>query len=113
MEETKTPETPAKKKLMINLITFGVTIAILVGAFLILKGYISKAEYEQIKMGMTYEEVCDIIGGEGECSVSSGVGSYSGQVYTWKGTLYFINGSNAAITFMNGRVTAMASVGLI
>ena len=90
-----------------------VTLAVILGAFFVLKGDISMAEYNQIEVGMTYEEVCQIIGAEGELGAEAGVGGYSSEVYTWKGTLYFISGANASITFMNGRVTAMAQVGLI
>ncbi len=75
---------PKKNKLVITLIALGVTVAVLLGAFLVLKGDISKADYEKIEIGMTYEEVCDIIGAESECNADAGFGSFSSQVYTWK-----------------------------
>ena len=102
-----------KKTLIINLITFTVTIAVLLGAFFIFKGDITLAEYNQIEEGMTYEEVCEIIGADGERDAESSFGGYSAEVYTWKGTLHFITGANAVITFSNGRVSAMAQAGLI
>ena len=110
---TETKKNDLKKTLIINLITFTVTIAILLGAFFVLKGDITLAEYNQIQEGMTYEEVCDIIGAEGELSSESSFGDFQTEVYTWKGTLYFISGANACITFTNGHVSTMAHAGLI
>ena len=113
MEKAETPKKSKKKTLLINLVTFVVTLGILLGVFFVLKGDITMAEYNQIKEGMTYDEVCDIIGAEGELGADSSFGGYSAEVYTWKGTLYFISGANASISFMNGKVTAKAQVGLI
>ena len=113
------PETEAAKKKMdagtiVKIVSAVVIVASLVVIFVyIFNNSITASEFNQIKNGMTYEEVCEIVGCEGELGVSSSYGSYSGEAYTFKGTLYHISGANAAITFSNGRVSAKAAVGLI
>ncbi|MDA2738393.1 DUF3862 domain-containing protein [Bacillus cereus group sp. Bc015] len=71
---------------------------------------INKAEFEQIQNGMSYEEVVAIIGNEGELQSESEVGNYKTQLYTWKGESGI--GSNANVTFQNGKVQAKAQFGL-
>ena len=73
---------------------------------------ISKAEYEQINNGMSYQEVCDIIGGEGELLSESGTSddSYYVQIYMWQGN--GIIGANANLTFMGGKLYTKAQSGL-
>lgn len=72
--------------------------------------YITKDEYNQIEEGMSYDEVKDIIGSEGELSSTSSVGGYSMSIYTWYGN--GSAGSNASVTFTNDAVTGKAQVGL-
>lgn len=70
-------------------------------------------EFNQIKNGMTYEEVCDIVGGEGELEADAdlGIGSeYATKIYTWEGNGSF--GANANVTFQGGRVVSKAQLGL-
>lgn len=73
---------------------------------------ISMAEFEQIKSGMTYEEVVKIIGGEGE--VQSEVGAEGDEFYTvayaFKGEKGF--GSNAILMFQGGKLDTKAQAGL-
>lgn len=73
---------------------------------------ISKAEFEQIKNGMSYEEVCKIIGSEGE--VLSEVGSegedYHTIIYMWDGDGEI--GANANFTFQKGKLVGKAQYGL-
>jgi hypothetical protein len=109
MEQTKN-----KASIIIALVSFAV-IVVALGIILgiMASNSITKSEFEKIEYGMTYEEVVEIVGCEGELGAGASVGSYSSSVYTFKGTLYFLNGANAAITFSNGRVTGMASIGLI
>lgn len=77
-------------------------------------GKITMAEFEQIKSGMTYEEVVAIVGGEGELSseVDIGIGEeYVTQIYIWYGEGLFTAG-NANVTFQGGKVVSKAQFGL-
>lgn len=74
---------------------------------------ITKAEFDQIKDGMSYEEVTAIVGGEGELQAESGkpgeelyTVSYSYQAE--KGSL----GANANVMFQGGKMTMKAQAGL-
>lgn len=73
---------------------------------------ISKAEFDSISNGMTYEEVVAIIGGEG--SVLSEVGEkgspYYSIMYQYEGEKGF--GSNANFTFQDNKLQAKAQFGL-
>lgn len=74
---------------------------------------ITLEEYNQIETGMTYFQVCDIIGGYGEVlsEVDLGIGSeYATEMYMWEGE--GITGANANVTFQGGKVTAKAQFGL-
>ena len=74
---------------------------------------ISLEEFNKIKTGMTYEEVCDIVGGEGTLgsSVDVGVGDeYKTEIYQWTGSGTI--GANANVTFQGGKVMSKAQVGL-
>ncbi|MGI6152499.1 MAG: hypothetical protein ACOYJB_01515 [Christensenellaceae bacterium] len=67
---------------------------------------ISKAEYDQLEEGMSYEEVCAIIGGEGEALAESG----TFVMYMWPGEGSI--GANANATFMDGEMISKAQYGL-
>jgi len=73
---------------------------------------ITKDEFNRIEIGMTYEQVRDIIGGDGE--VLSEVGKkddpYHTIVYVWYGE--GLLGANANFTFQNGVLVSKAQVGL-
>lgn len=73
---------------------------------------ITKAEFDAIQSGMTYEEVVAIIGSEGE--MLSEVGSKGEQfhtvMYEWKGIGDF--GANANFTFQEGKMEMKAQFGL-
>lgn len=74
---------------------------------------ISLEEFNSINTGMTYDEVCDIIGSEGELLSEAGseLGEqYLTQTYTWKGE--GSDASNASIIFQGGKVLSKAQVGL-
>ena len=74
---------------------------------------ITLSEFNQIRTGMSYNQVCEIIGGKGELmsSVDLDIGyEYATQIYTWWGNGY--EGSNANITFQGGKVVAKAQIGL-
>lgn len=74
--------------------------------------FITLAKFEQIKEGMTYSQVCNIIGSKGELlsSVDLGIGSeYKTEMYMW----YAADGiGNANVTFQDGKATMMAQFGL-
>lgn len=72
--------------------------------------YITMDEYNQIETGMSYDEVVDIIGSKGELSTKSESNGYTIEIYTWYGN--GTAGSNANVTFENGKATTKAQVGL-
>lgn len=72
--------------------------------------YITYDEFNSIKTGMTYDEVCEIVGSVGEISAQSDVGGTSVTIITWYGDSW--SGANAAIYFENGTVTSKSQVGL-
>ena len=71
---------------------------------------ISKAEFEAIQTGMTYEEVVGIIGGEGELTSQVDVAGYETKMYMWKGEGSI--GANANATFQNNSLSSKAQFGL-
>lgn len=73
---------------------------------------VSKAEFDLIENGMTYEEVAAIIGGEGELSVESGE---PGSEFHTVVCLYDGDGdrgANANFTFQGGKLMLKAQAGL-
>lgn len=73
---------------------------------------ITLAEFESIQTGMSYDEVVQIIGGEGTIlsQVDIGDPELATQIYTWDGN--GIIGANANVTFQGNKVIAKAQVGL-
>lgn len=77
------------------------------------EGSISLNEFNAIETGMTYKQVCEIIGGEGTLvsSVDMDIGDeYKTELYEWTGD--GIIGANANITFQNNKVVSKAQYGL-
>lgn len=72
--------------------------------------YITKEEFNKIESGMTYEEVVQIIGSSGSLSSKVDSDVVVIEIYTWYGN--GMAGSNANVTFQNGKVTAKAQIGL-
>ena len=73
------------------------------------QGEMTLEKFEQIKVGMTYEEVVDIVGEEGTLSTESAYETQSMKIYYW----YASDGiSNATISFINNEVTAKNQLGL-
>jgi hypothetical protein len=72
----------------------------------------TKAEFDQIQNGMSYQQVVDIVGSDGE--LLSEVGSPGSQFYTqmfkWDGSGSL--GSNANVMFQGGVVQSKAQFGL-
>jgi outer membrane protein assembly factor BamE (lipoprotein component of BamABCDE complex) len=76
------------------------------------KGTITKAEFDEIQNGMSYDQVSKIIGGPGE--VMSEVGTKGEQFYT---VMYMYKGegslgSNANLMFQDGKLNTKAQFGL-
>lgn len=67
-------------------------------------------KFNAIQNGMTYEEVVEIVGGEGVMSNTAGDGDYKISIYSWEGN--GSTGSNANVTFTNGKVSGKAQLGL-
>lgn len=65
-------------------------------------------KYNQIKNGMSYQEVKDIIGKEGTETMSSGEGKYKVESYKWEGDQYqFIS-----VVFTGGKVQSKVQANL-
>ena len=65
-------------------------------------------KYNQIKNGMTYKEVRDIIGSDGTQTMSSGEGKYKVESYKWEGE----NFQYLSIVTMGDKVTSKVQNGL-
>ncbi len=72
--------------------------------------YITLEEFNRIKMGMSYEEVKNITGGEGKIGSESGTGKYKTVIVTWYGN--GTAGSSGNVTFQNNKAVAKAQAGL-
>ncbi len=66
-------------------------------------------QYNAIETGMTYEEVVEIMGGDGSLLSDTEIAGSTSQIYMWNGNSF---GANANITFSDGKVIAKAQVGL-
>lgn len=74
---------------------------------------ITLEEFNSIETGMTYEQVVEIIGGEGTVLSEADVvgdAQYKTTMYSWKGKGNL--GANANITFQAGKVVSKAQFGL-
>ena len=67
------------------------------------------AKYNQVKNGMTYKEVVDIMGSEGVQQSSSGEGKYKVETYKWEGNepYQFIS-----VIFMDEKVYSKIQAGV-
>lgn len=66
-------------------------------------------KFNQIKEGMTYDEVKTIMGSEGTKSVGAANAAATVEIYSWAGST---PGTTANVSFTDGKVTAMNQVGL-
>lgn len=69
---------------------------------------VTKANYDKIHNGMSFNEVVQILGDDYEISSSSGLGGYNSSCYIWEG----FGGANITIIFLNGEVFSKAQAGL-
>ena len=65
--------------------------------------------FNQVENGMSYEQVADIMGGEGELTSETEIAGITMSIYTWSGTSTF---SSCQITFQNGEVSSKSQYGL-
>lgn len=72
--------------------------------------YITLEEYNKIEIGMTYEEVAEIVGSSGTVSSQVESSGFKIVIITWYGN--GVAGSNANVTFTNNAVSGKAQVGL-
>jgi len=68
----------------------------------------TKGMYDQIENGMSYNEVVQILGQEGEQISSSDIEGYSTEMYMWQN----LDGSNLNIVIQNGIVSMKNQFGL-
>ncbi|OYD07593.1 DUF3862 domain-containing protein [Paludifilum halophilum] len=66
--------------------------------------------FQKIENGMTYDEVVEILGKEGELISEAGEGQYKTEMYQWEGDSGF--GANMNVTFQNDEVQSKAQAGL-
>ncbi len=69
---------------------------------------VTKAEFDQITEGMTYEQVVGIIGASGEVLSSSDIVGIKTVMYSWANS----NGSNMNAMFQDSRLIQRAQFGL-
>lgn len=72
---------------------------------------ITAEKFNAIESGMTYDEVVNIVGSDGELLSQADIGGdeYKTEIYVWYG---IVPGSNANVTFQGGKVAAKAQIGL-
>ena len=70
---------------------------------------VTMEKFNLIKEGMTYSEVVEILGSEGEVSSSSDMAGYKTVLYTWKGASAL---SNMNAMFQNDKMISKAQFGL-
>ena len=70
----------------------------------------SLAQFQQVQMGMTYDQVVAVLGSPGELEGESSVAGYHTASYHWWGRGDV--GANLIIMFQNGRVVSKTQVGL-
>lgn len=71
---------------------------------------ITMAEYNKLKDGMSYQQVVNIIGGEGKLGTSSSYQGYTVKGYSWSGETN--PNAFATIVFSNGKLSAKTQIGL-
>lgn len=70
---------------------------------------VTKAKYDTIHEGMSYEEAVSVIGSKGEDVASSQIDGAPGvKIYSWQNS----DGSNMIATFQDGQLIQKAQVGL-
>ncbi|MFA9380754.1 MAG: DUF3862 domain-containing protein, partial [Acetanaerobacterium sp.] len=73
-------------------------------------GVMTLAKYNQIEMGMSYEEVCNIVGSNGSILSESDIAGYHTFMVMWYGK--GMTGANANIIIQNDKVMTKSQIGL-
>jgi len=76
------------------------------------KPTMTKAEFDQIKDGMSYEEVAAIVGGPGELQAESGTPGDQFHTVSYKFDGEGSMGANAQLMFQGGKLNMKAQMGL-
>ncbi|BCA60227.1 SHOCT domain-containing protein [Sphingomonas sp. HMP6] len=72
--------------------------------------FVTKAQFDQLRDGMSYAEAVKVLGGnEGEVMSTNKFGSTKTTMYVWKGTSF---GGNMNAMFQNDRLMSKAQMGL-
>jgi hypothetical protein len=69
---------------------------------------VTRAEFDQLREGMSYEDAARVIGASGELHGSSDIAGYKTVMYSWMNG----DGSNMNAMFQNGRLVNKAQSGL-
>jgi hypothetical protein len=69
---------------------------------------VTKAEFDLITEGQTYDQVVDVIGAPGEILSSNDIAGFKTVMYSWANS----NGSNMNAMFQNGKLIQKAQFGL-
>ncbi len=69
---------------------------------------LSMDKFDKIELDMSYDQVKDIMGSEGNETRSTKSGSYESNSYEWKGEKY----ARISVTFQNGKLTSKSQSGL-
>jgi hypothetical protein len=80
--------------------------ALLIGLNATAAPLITKQQYDGIENGMTYEQVCAIVGRSGEELVNTQIAGYTTVMYSWKNSDGSYSNMNAM--FQNGRLISKA-----
>lgn len=69
---------------------------------------VTQANFQKLKTGMTYADVVEILGAEGELISETDIGGFKTEMYVWKAG--FMANMNA--TFQRGKLVSKAQLGL-
>ena len=72
-------------------------------------GEITLAQYNKLKEGMTYDEVYEVLGCDGDLVTETNMNGSNIKMYTWNGT---VEGSYCNIGFTDGKVSSLSQSGL-
>lgn len=70
---------------------------------------VTLSQYDLVQTGMSYDEVKNIFGGDGQLTSETSISGTSSQLYQWNGKSL---GSNCVITFSDGKVFSKSQFGL-
>lgn len=68
---------------------------------------LTKEEYKKLHEGMTYDEVCKVLGSRGKQETDTKASGYSYSSYTWGSGM-----KTVIVTFINDKADTMSEIGL-